>query len=500
MDLLLGIDVGTTATKALLFDLEGNVVASAGHNYGLITPHEGWVEQDPEALWRGVVETCRQVLAETSPADRVLALGLSSQGGTTIATDARGRPLFNAISWMDQRAKPQAERVRAELGADLVYQTSGWKLQNGLPLLHLLWLREHEPQTFVAAHKFLFVSDFVTYRLTGRYCIDPSSAGITQLYNVESGAWDRHLLDMAAVERERLSPVKPSGVPVGTLTPAASEETGLPQGVVVVNGAHDQYCAALGAGVLRAGEMLLSCGTAWAILGVLERLIMDVDERLAISPHVIEGRWGGMVSMGGFGTVLEWYLDNILSGTEGRAKVERDHLYRLFNQEASQSPPGANGLLFFPLVGGHVTWLGGEGALLHLLLTHSRCDMARALMEGIAYELRWAIEEMRAKGAKANELKMVGGAARSPLWPQIVANVTGMQVILPPIKEAASRGAAILAGVGCDIFHHPEQGCAAFRTPELHLPPDRESTAMYDEYFGTYQQEYKRLWGLRGDQ
>ncbi|MFB0545480.1 MAG: FGGY-family carbohydrate kinase [Anaerolineae bacterium] len=497
MDLFLGLDVGTTATKALLFDLEGNVIASAGHNYDLITSHEGWVEQDPEDLWRGVVKTSRQVLAKTSPGDRVLALGLSSQGGTTIATDAQGRPLFNAISWMDQRGKAQAERVRADLGANLVYQTSGWKLQNGLPLVHILWLREHEPQTFVAAHKFLFVSDFVTYRLTGRYCTDPSSASITQLYNVKTGDWDWQLLEMADIERERLSPVKPSGVPVGTLTSAASKETGLPRGVVVVNGAHDQYCAALGAGVLRPGEMLLSCGTAWVILGVLERLIMDIDERLAISRHVIEGRWGGMVSMGGVGTVLEWYLDNILR----RAEVGRSHLYRLFNEEASQSPPGANGLLFFPLVGGHVTWLGGEGALLHLSLTHSRCDMARALMEGIAYELRWVIEEMRDKGVEANELKMVGGAAKSPIWPQIVADVTGMQVILPTTKDAASRGAAILAGVGCGVFNHPEQGFAAFRTQELHLPPDRESTATYDESFGIYRQGYERLWGVhRGHQ
>ena len=159
MDLLLGLDVGTTATKALLLDVEGKATASASYSYGLITPREDWVEQDPEELWRGVVVTCQRVMEKVSPQDRVLALSISSQGGTPIPVDADGQPVGNAISWMDHRAHEQSEQVEESLGGDMVYKTSGWRLGSGLPLLHISWLRQRAPEVFAAARYFLFVND-----------------------------------------------------------------------------------------------------------------------------------------------------------------------------------------------------------------------------------------------------------------------------------------------------------------------------------------------------
>lgn len=455
MDLLIGLDVGTTATKALLFDLEGRALASASQSYGLITPQEGWVEQDPEALWAAVVTTLRSLAQQLRPSDRVLAIGQSSQGGTTIPVDAAGHPVYNAISWMDQRARAAGGAAQDTLGEELVYRITGWPLQVSLPLKHITWLREHAPQVFGRARRFLFVNDFIGQRLTGAGCMDPTDASITHLFNIETGDWDDRLLALAGISRQQLSPVAPSGTLIGRLTEAAGAATGLPAGLPLINGAHDQYCVAVGLGVTRPGPVQLSCGTAWVLLAVPETLEIGVRSRMALSCHAVPGRWGALSSLGGVGASLEWLIDQVFSGTGEPAGRERQ--YAWMNEAALNSTPGAGGLLFYPLSGGHSgLQYGGRGGLVGLTLSHSRGDLARAIMEGIAYDLRWTLEEIQAAGLCMDELKMVGGAARSPIWPQIVADITGLPVALPAVVEAASWGAAILAGVGAGVFPDAE--------------------------------------------
>lgn len=494
MNLIIGLDVGTTATKALLCDLSGRVLASATRGYRLITPNPGWVEQDPEEIWRAVVEALR-VLSQGCGSQRVVALSLSSQGGTTIPVAADGRPLYNAISWMDERAREQTERVRERWGEEFIRTTTGWPLMNGLPLQHIGWLKENRPAEFAEARRFFFVNDFVIWRLTGRLCMNPSDASITQLFNISTEDWDERLLNIAGITRTQLSPVYPSGQAVGRLTPEASEATGLPQDVLVVNGAHDQYCAAVSTGVIRPGPMLLSCGTAWVILVVPESLEVALRSGMATSCHAVAGRWGAIRSLGGVGSSLEWFLDHIWGGKN--VGEERESLYEMVNAEAARSPVGANGVFFYPLAGGHATTIAtGHGGFIGLSLAHSRGDLARAVMEGIAFELRWAVEEMRKAGLQVTELKMVGGAAKSTIWPRIIADVTGIPVALPAVKEAAGRGAAILAGVGAGLFPSPEAGYNAFRGEEARLEPDALNRTLYEGLFARYQKVSERLQGL----
>ena len=457
MDLLLGLDVGTTATKALAFDLKGNVVASASRGYGLITPHDDWVEQDPEELWRAVVETTRAVASRIGPEDRVVALGQSSQGGTTIPVDEDGRPTYKAISWMDQRAHDAARREEENQGADWLYRMTGWPLFSGLPLQHIGWLRQHRPSAFAETRRFLFVNDFIGERLAGTHCMNPADATITQLMNVETGDWDERLLSIVGISRDQLSPMHPSGYVVGKLTANASEITGLPAGLLVVNGAHDQYCAAVATGVTQPGLVLLSCGTAWVVLGVPESLQVGLQTGMAVSRHAVRDRWGAMRALGGVGTSVEWLIDQVWGGLAPSS--DRGLLYKAINEEVVASPPGAGGLLFYPLAGGHANMLGtARGGLLGLSLSHSRGDVARAVMEGVAFELRWALEEIRDAGLAVGEMSMVGGATSNPVWPSIVADVTSTSVVLPAVREAASRGAAILAGVGAGIVPDPDAG------------------------------------------
>lgn len=497
MDLLLGLDVGTTATKALAFDFDGNVVASVSYGYGLLTPRPGWVEQDPEELWRAVVETSRAVASQIDPDDRIIAVSQSSQGGTTIPVDGDGKPTYNAISWMDERGDGEARRAINERGEQWLYRLTGWPLFSGLPLQHISWFRRHQSGPFARTSRFLFVNDFIGERLTGVGCMNPSDATITQLMDVATGEWDERLLDIAGITRGQLSPMRPSGHVVGTLSAAASEETGIPRDALVINGAHDQYCAAVAVGATQPGLVMLSCGTAWVVLAVPESLQVGLSTGLAVSCHAVQGRWGAIRSLGGIGTSMEWLVDNVWGGTAVGA--ERSAAYGAINAEAMTSSPGARGLLFYPLAGGHATMLGtARGGFLGLSLSSSRGDMGRAVMEGVAFELRWVLEEIRDAGLAIDEMRMVGGAAKSPLWPSIVADVTNTPVALPAVREAASCGAAVLAGVGAGVFADPDAGSLAWRGDETHLAPASANLHLYDDAFGRFRTAWDAVVPGRG--
>jgi xylulokinase len=257
----------------------------------------------------------------------------------------------------------------------------------------------------------------------------------------------------------------------------------------VINGAHDQYCAAVGMQVTKPGSVLLSCGTAWVLLAVPEDLEVGRRSGMALSCHAVPGRWGAIRSLGAVGTSLDWLADNIWAGPEGASSRPRSVLYQAINAEAARSGPGAHALIFCPLAGGHAGSFGAaRGGFLGVTLTHERGDLSRAVMEGVACELRWALDEIRAAGVTVDELTMVGGAARSPIWPQIVAGVTGVSVLAPAITEAASWGAAVLAGIGVGAFEGVESAGSAVAARSQRLASgDRE-------VYGPLYERYRVLW------
>jgi xylulokinase len=401
---------------------------------------------------------------------------------------------------MDQRATAEAAAVEARWGAEFIRTTTGWPLVGGLPLQHIAWFRRNHPDEHRATGHFLFVNDFVAYRLTGQWCMDPSDAGITQLMSLETADWDDRLLEAAGVRRDQLSPIQPSGVPIGRLTAEAAQATGLPRDALLVNGAHDQYCAADGTGVTRPGEVLLSCGTAWVLLAVPPSLALGLGSGMAVSPHAMKGRWGAIRSLGAVGSSLEWLVDNAygLPGPDGALKtVERAAIYRSLNDAAARTPPASDGLLFLPIAGGHAATYGpARGGFLNLSLNHSRGHLARAIMEGTVFELRWAVEETRAAGVDVTSLTMVGGAAKSALWPQIVSNVVGVPVTIPAVKDAAACGAAILAGVGAGLLPDVETSCAAWSGARTILEPEAGQRSILDDAFARYQSAVKSLGSL----
>lgn len=493
MSLLLGIDVGTTRVKTLAFDLRGNVVGQASQDCGLIRPWPNWVEQDPEELWQALVATVRGALAALPVTERhVLGLSLSTQGGTTILADDAGRPLRPAISWMDQRGSEVAVELAAALGEEEIYRFSGWVSYPGLPWVHAGWLRRHEPERYHAARCFLQVNDWLIHRLTGEYRQDPTNAGITQLFNVVEGRWHRPALDVVGLQIERLSPLAPCGSQVGRLTPAAADELGLTTDSWVMNGAHDQYAAAVGAGVVAPGQVLLSCGTAWVLLVATREPAFDMDTRaMAVGQHALPGLWGALRSMGGVGTMVEWYVDAILASHTGWPRGERRHAFAAMDAHLPQIEPGARGLFCIPAAGSHAA-TAGRGGLFGLDTTHGKFEIGRAVLEGIAFELRWLIETIQSAKMPIAALVMVGGAARSACWPQIIADVTGLHVMVPAVQEAAARGAAILAGAGLGLLPM-ETGFAGSQAADKQLAPRTPEQQTYTALYRHYQQVYQML-------
>jgi xylulokinase len=489
---ILGLDIGTTSTKAVLFGPSGEELAVAEQSYRLRTPQPGWVEQDPEDVWQAVLHVLRMVSAAGG---RSLALALAAQSGSLLPARKDGTPVSPIITWLDGRTESLVGRWQAEGLESRVRAISGWHLYPGLCLPTIAWLRQHQPDVFAAAEHYFSVNDFLVHRLTGRFCTNPSNGGGMQLVDVATADWSADLCALAGIEPEQLSPIHPAGAVVGQITPEVSRLTGLPAETVVVNGGHDQGCTALGLGVIAPGRVLLGCGTAWVVTGVT-----DTAELSALPPsldlnfhpaHQIgsgSGCWTISQSLGGLGASLEWLLQRCWTATESASDAARADAFAALDAEMEDTTPGG-GLFFLPLTGGHSDPAGEQrGALWGLRLDHTRADMARAVMEGAAYELRWALEPIRRAGMPIERMWMIGGAAQSPLWPGIVADVTGVPLSLPQGEHWPAVGAAILAGVGSGAFEILVEAQARFRRPVRQIEPDRGNRSIYDECFAGYQQ------------
>jgi xylulokinase len=516
---ILGLDIGTTSTKAVLFDPPGVELATAERAYRLCTPQSGWVEQDPDELWQALLHVLRtvadRVVEHAGDPRRILALALAAQSGSLLPARRDGTPVSPILTWLDGRTEALVDRWRAEDVEAQVRATSGWHLYPGLCLPTIAWLRQHQPHVFAAAEHYFSVNDYLVHRLTGRFCTNPSNGGGMQLLDVASGEWSAELCDLAGIEPGQLSPIRPSGAVVGHISSEVSRLTGLPAATVVVNGGHDQGCTALGLGVTSPGRGLLGCGTAWVITGVT-----DTPDVAALPPSLdlnflpvpqhraATGPWTVSQSLGGLGASLEWLLHQCWQNADPGSAPARASAFAALDAELEQTTPGTDGLFFLPLTGGHSAPAGEQrGGFWGLRLDHTRADMARAVMEGAAYELRWALEPIRQSAMPVEQMWMIGGAAQSPLWPSIVADVTGLPLSLPQACPEQGRsgqhwpavGAAILAGMGIGAFETLAAGQACFQRPARLVEPDRVWAQAYDEAFAAYRRIAHLLTELRED-
>lgn len=479
--LILGIDIGTTSTKSTLISDNGKILSSASESYPLITPGVRKSEQNAEDWWQAVLHTVRKVCREPSVASRVCGISLSTQGGTIVPVDSGFNPLSNAILWSDTRCEEERLSILESPGEAELFRRSGWTVKSGRPLLQLMHMKRHDPELFRRAAYFLTVPDFIATRLTGRTVIDYSNAGINQLFNLEKRQYDPLLLELAGIEPSRLAELAPSCTPVGTLTKAAAEQLGLPESVVVSTGAHDQYAVALGAGICEAGDAVIGTGTAWVVTALNEQ--PDLSCAFPQSVSATEGMCGTMLSISTGGVCLDWLRKQIIGAPD--APLDYDAINAL---AAMHDVPGSDGLLFYPYFSGAGLPrqdMACLGSLVGMDLSHDRGHIARAVMEGVACQIAWAVKSLDA-AHPIHRLFLAGGAAKSPVWTQMIAEITGRELNVSSVSDLSCTGAAMMAGVGCGLYADTSEAVRQLVPPTETIAPDAGRSAAYQEVFQRY--------------
>ena len=483
---LLGIDVGTTGTKCLLFSETGRLLGHAYRGYPTDAPRVGYSEQNAEDWWQAVVQTVREVTAEPAVAENVAAISLSLQGGTVVPVDEAGNPLRPAMVWNDIRCREQKEALLGScVTGQALYEKTGWSAIDGLPLLQVRWMREQEPELFAKTAMFLTVPDYISMRMTGIPAADLSDAGINQFIDIQKADYDEDLLAFAGITRKQLPKLVRSGEAIGPLTENAAAELGLTTDCILVAGAHDQYAVALGAGATQAGDILIGSGTCWVVTAICDK--PDFSGGLSQSVAAVPGMWGSLQSLSSGGICLEWLRKNI---------PEADAGYDILNERIAGVRAGEDGLFFYPFSGkSSDTASFQKGSFVGLDLSHDRFHMARAIMEGVVFQILWMMESFAAKPSEEG-LKLTGGASKSPVWRQLLADISGLPVRIPEVADMACVGAAILAGVGCGIYQDAADGYRHLAVREQVIYPNPERTAVYKPIWEKYRRGAELLGGI----
>lgn len=495
---LLGIDAGTTGLKAVLFDEDGRVIATGRAEYGLLTPAANMAELDAEEYWRACRKAVSEALSMSSVNPRdVRALAISSQGETFVPVDREGRPLRNAIVWLDNRSEEEARIIRDRFGVDEVFKVTGQpEVVPTWPATKILWLKRNEPKVFEKTYKFLLVEDFLVYRLTGIAATEYSVVSSTLMFDIRREEWWGEMLEFIGISSDKLPELMPSGEAVGNVTEVASRETGLSTETVVSTGAFDHAAGAVGAYNIKPGIVTETTGAALAVLATTEKPVYDPKRRVPCHHHAVKGKYFLLPWCQTAGIVLRWFRDEFGQLEREAAEKLNVDAYDLLTLEASKAPPGSNGVVVLP----HFMGAGppefdpnAKGVIFGLTLAHKKAHVIRAILESIAFMLRRNIELLEDLGIRVEEVRALGGGARSPLWNQIKADVTSKTILTIHTEEAASLGAAILAGVASNIFKSIERGCSKMIRIKERYNPNRENEEIYNRNYRTYSAIYDHL-------
>ena len=497
MSYLIGIDVGTTGTKALLIDEEGRVLASEMTEYPMYTPRPQWAEQDPADWWQAAIASIRRVVGEsrTNGAD-ISGIGLTGQMHGMVMLDAQGKVLRPCIMWNDQRTAAQCEWITNTVGRERFLNLTLNPALPGFTAPKIIWTRENEPDVYAQAAQVLLPKDYVRYRLTGEYATEVSDASGTVLLDVSRRRWSQQVLQELGIPSDWMPRCVESPDITGEISSQAADLIGLPAGIPVVGGAGDQAASAVGTGIVEPGLVSVTVGTSGVVFAYTDEAIRDPEGRLHTFCHAVPGKWHVMGVTLSAGGSFRWFRDTLGLLEKNVAALSGVDPYEILTAEASNAPAGCEGLLFLPYLTGERTPYpdpNARGAFFGLTLRHDKRHMARAVLEGVSYSLRDCIELFRDLAIPIQQVRAVGGGARSATWCQIMADVFGTQLVTINVTDSTAYGAALLAGVGTGIYGSVPEACSATVHIVERTEPIAESQAMYNEYYPIYRSLYSAL-------
>lgn len=485
---LLGLDISTTAAKALLIDDRGQVVDSAAEPLELSTPRPLWSEQNPADWWSAMAESIRQVLAKTHVSgDDIAAIGLTGQMHGLVLLNVQGDVLRPAILWNDQRTAAQCAAIRTQIGRERLIQICGNDALTGFTAPKILWVRDEEPDVYAQVRHVLLPKDYIRFRLSGEYAMDRAGGSGTILFDLAQRNWSDELLAGLDIPSEWLPRTYEGPEITGTVNFQAAAETGLRAGIPIVGGGGDQAAGAVGVGAISPGIVALTLGTSGVVFAATKAPLIEPEGRLHAFCHAVPSRWhlmGVMLSAAGS---LQWYRDALAAGQE----------YDTLLREAAEMAPGSEGLFFLPYLSGERTPHPdplARGAWVGLTARHGRGHLTRAVLEGVAYGIRDSFTLIQAAGqGQITQVRISGGGARSPLWRQIMADVLGAELVTVNTTEGAAYGAALLAGVGAGVWSTVDEACRNTLRVTGQTSPVAAAQSIYSELYPHYQALYPAL-------
>ncbi|MDR3173257.1 MAG: FGGY-family carbohydrate kinase [Treponema sp.] len=543
MTYILAHDLGTSGDKGTLFSLDGKMAASALYEYPVLYPRPGWVEQDPEELYRAVCVSTRELLekAQVRPAD-IAALCFSGQMMGCLLVDSRGLPLRNLITWADTRAASQAAEMEKVLGMERVYRITGHRISASYSAAKLLWVRDHEEEIYRRAAKMLLAKDYIVFRLTGRQATDYSDAGGTNLFDINKLCWSEEIVRDLGIPRNLLPEPLPSTARAGSLGVRGAAETGLLEGTAVILGGGDGSCACAGAGVAAEGSSYAVLGSSSWISLASKKPLFDSQMRTFNWVHLDGGLYTPCGTMQAAGFSYNWYRNTLCAAEVEAAKERGLGSYALIDEGARSSPPGAGGLLYLPYLLGERSprWNhDARGVLAGLQLSTAKGDISRAILEGVGFNLKLILEILeseiseppgadsstggagrsqgqpveggggRPSGARGwsqggdfppqKPITMIGGGAKGETWLQILADIWQRPLAVPLYTEdATSLGAAVCGGIGIGAFK--DFSAARRFNPLLRtIEPRRDLAEPYRRLYAIFNRAYDQLTGVFRD-
>lgn len=497
MNYLLGIDIGTSGTKTVLFDEKGKVIASSTGEYGMAQPQNGWAEQNPSDWWAAVCNTCKEVIAKSkvNPAD-IKGVGLSGQMHGLVMLDENNYVLRPSIIWCDQRTSAECVEITQKVGAERLIEITANPALTGFTASKILWVRNNEPEIYAKCRHILLPKDYIRLCLTGVYATEVSDASGMQLLDVKNRCWSAEVLEKLEIDGNLLGKVYESVEITGTINDKASVLTGLANGTPVVGGAGDNAAAAVGTGVVVDGKAFTTIGSSGVVYAHTSKLSIDPQGRVHTFCCAVPGQWHVMGVTQGAGLSLKWFKREFCALEVIEAEKQGIDPYIIMDKEADEIPVGCDELIYLPyLMGERTPHLDPDcrGVFFGLSAMHTRAHLLRAVMEGVIYSLKDCAGILSDMGVSFKEMLACGGGGKSKVWRQMLTDACECPVVTLKADEGPALGVAILAGVGVGLYPSVEAACETIVLQNEPLLPNKTNVEKMNKIYKVYQNLYAQL-------